>query len=152
MATANPSIPIRLSTSRPSARRILMAGAVAIAASAVANGMLSLILGKVLLAPATFLPLQPVPVVSSTVLAVALGVGLFAALTRVTATPVRTFTVVAAIALPLSLVAPAGAYFANLFPGTTAPLIVGVMSLHICAGLITIAVVRAFGSAGGARS
>jgi hypothetical protein len=151
MATANPSIPIGLSTSRPSTRQILLAGAVAIAASAAANGMLSFVLGKVLSSPATFLPLQPAPVLSSTVVAVAVGVGLFAALTRVSANPIRTFTIIAAIAIPVSLAAPAGAYFANLYPGTTAPRILGVMTLHICAGLITIAVVRACGSAGRAR-
>ncbi|HEY0831210.1 MAG TPA: hypothetical protein VGE99_08705, partial [Candidatus Dormibacteraeota bacterium] len=71
----------------------------------------------------------------------------FAAICRLSARPVRLFTIVASVALVISWAAPLGVYFANAFPGTNASRIFGVMSLHAIAGVITIALLRTYGTA-----
>jgi len=59
----------------------------------------------------------------------------------------RLFTIVASVALVISWAAPLAVYFANAFPGTNASRIVGLMSLHAIAGVVTIAVLRTYGTA-----
>jgi len=54
---------------------------------------------------------------------------------------------VASVALVISWAAPLAVYFANAFPGTNASRIVGLMSLHAIAGVVTIAVLRTYGTA-----
>ena len=73
----------------------------------------------------------------------------FAAIGRLSARPVRVFTIVASVALVVSWAAPLGAYSANAFPGTTASRIAGVMALHAIAGVITIVLLRTYGTAAG---
>ena len=70
----------------------------------------------------------------------------FAAIGRLSARPVRVFTIVASVALVVSWAAPLAVYFANAFPGTNPSRIVGVMSLHLIAGVVTIALLRTYGT------
>jgi predicted aconitase len=71
----------------------------------------------------------------------------FAAICRLSARPVRLFTLVASVALVISWAAPLAVYFANAFPGTSASRVVGIMALHAIAGVITIALLRTYGTA-----
>jgi hypothetical protein len=128
-------------------RRLLAAGVAAAIASALANSAVAAILRGVLDVPAGFAPLQPIAVLSLTIVGVVGAVLVFAVISRLSARPVRLFTIVASVALVISWAAPLAVYFTNAFPGTDASRIVGVMSLHAIAGVITIAVLRTYGTA-----
>jgi glucan phosphoethanolaminetransferase (alkaline phosphatase superfamily) len=128
-------------------RRLLAAGAAAVIGSAVANSAVAALLRGVLNVPAAFSPLQAISVLSLTIVGVIAAVLVFAAICRLSVHPVRLFTIVASVALVISWAAPLAAYFANAFPGTSASRIVGVMSLHAIAGVITIALLRTYGTA-----
>ena len=128
-------------------RRLLAVGAAAVIASALANSVVAALLRGVLDVPAGFAPLQAISVLSLTIVGVIGAVLVFAAICRLSARPVRLFTIVASVALVISWAAPLAAYFANAFPGTNASRIVGVMSLHAIAGVITIAMLRTYGTA-----
>ena len=128
-------------------RRLLAAGAAAVIASAVANSAVAALLRSVLEVPSGFAPLQAISVLSLTIVGVIAAVLVFAAICRLSARPVRLFTIVASVALVISWAAPLAVYFANAFPGTNASRIVGLMALHAIAGVITIAVLRTYGTA-----
>jgi hypothetical protein len=128
-------------------RRLLAAGAAAVIASALANSVVAALLRGVLDVPTGFAPLQAISVLSLTIVGVIVAVLVFAAICRLSARPVRLFTIVASVALVLSWAAPLAAYFANAFPGTNASRIVGLMVLHAIAGVITIALLRTYGTA-----
>jgi len=128
-------------------RRLLAAGAAAVIASAVANSAVAAVLRGVLDVPAGFSPLQAISVLSLTIVGVVAAVLVFAAICRLSVRPVRLFTIVASVALVISWAAPLAVYFANAFPGTNASRIVGLMSLHAIAGVVTIAVLRTYGTA-----
>jgi hypothetical protein len=128
-------------------RRLLAAGVAAAIASALANSAVAAILRGVLDVPAGFAPLQAIAVLSLTIVGVVGAVLVFAVISRLSARPVRLFTIVASVALVISWAAPLAVYFTNAFPGTDASRIVGVMSLHAIAGVITIAVLRTYGTA-----
>jgi hypothetical protein len=128
-------------------RRLLAAGVAAAIASALANSAVAALLRGVLDVPAGFAPLQAIAVLSLTVVGVVGAVLVFAVISRLSASPVRLFTIVASVALVISWAAPLAVYFTNAFPGTDASRIVGVMSLHAIAGVITIAVLRTYGTA-----
>jgi hypothetical protein len=128
-------------------RRLLAAGVAAAIASALANSAVAALLRGVLDVPAGFAPLQAIAVLSLTVVGVVGAVLVFAVISRLSARPVRLFTIVASVALVISWAAPLAVYFTNAFPGTDASRIVGVMSLHAIAGVITIAVLRTYGTA-----
>ena len=125
-------------------RRLLAVGAAAVIASALANSVVAALLRGVLDVPAGFAPLQAISVLSLTIVGAIGAVLVFAAICRLSARP---FTIVASVALVISWAAPLAAYFANAFPGTNASRIVGVMSLHAIAGVITIAMLRTYGTA-----
>jgi hypothetical protein len=127
-------------------RRLLAIGAAAVVASAAANSVVAAILRGVLDVPAGFAPLQAISVLSLTIVGVIAAVLVFAAICRLSVRPVRLFTIVASVALVISWAAPLGAYFANAFPGTNASRIVGVMTLHAIAGVITIVLLRTYGT------
>jgi hypothetical protein len=127
-------------------RRLLVVGAAAVIASAVANSAVAVLLRGVLDVPAGFAPLQAISVLSLTIVGVVAAVLVFAAISRLSARPVRVFTIVAPVALVVSWAAPLAVYFANAFPGTNASRIVGVMSLHLIAGVVTIALLRTYGT------
>jgi hypothetical protein len=128
-------------------RRLLAAGVAAAIASALANSAVAALLRGVLDVPAGFAPLQAIAVLSLTIVGVVGAVLVFAVISRLSARPVRLFTIVASVALVISWAAPLAVYFTNAFPGTDASRIVGVMSLHAIAGVITIAVLRTYGTA-----
>jgi Family of unknown function (DUF6069) len=128
-------------------RRLLAAGAAAVIGSAIANSAVAAVLRSVLDVPAGFSPLQATFVLSLTIVGVTAAVLLFAAICQLSARPVRLFTIVASVALFLSWAAPLAAYFGSAFPGTNARRIVGLMSLHAIAGVITIAMLRTYGAA-----
>jgi hypothetical protein len=127
-------------------RRLLAVGAAAVVASAAANSVVATILRGALDVPAGFAPLQAISVLSLTIVGVIAAVLVFAAICRLSVRPVRLFTIVASVALVISWAAPLGAYFANAFPGTNASRIVGVMTLHAIAGVITIVLLRTYGT------
>ena len=127
-------------------RRLLAVGSVAVIASAAANSAVAALLRGVLSVPAGFSPLQAISVLSLTIGGVIAAVLVFAAICRFSARPVWLFTIVASVALVVSLAAPLAAYFANAFPGTNASRIVGVMSLHAIAGVVTIVLLRTYGT------
>ena len=127
-------------------RRLLAVGAAAVVASAVANSVVAAVLRGIFDVPAGFSPLQAIAVLSLTIVGVTAAVLVFAAMCRLSADPVRVFTIVASVALVLSWAAPLAVYFANAFPGTNAGRVVGVMSLHAIAGVITIAMLRTYGT------
>jgi hypothetical protein len=128
-------------------RRLLAVGAAAVVGSAAATSAVAAVLRGVLDVPAAFAPLQPLAVLSLTIGGVIAAVLVFAAICRLSARPVRLFTIVASVALVISWAAPLAVYFANAFPGTNASRVVGVMSLHAIAGVVTIALLRTYGSA-----
>jgi hypothetical protein len=128
-------------------RRLLAAGAAAVIGSAVANSAVAALLRSVLDVPAGFSPLQAISVLSLTIVGVIAAVLVFAAICRLSVHPVRLFTIVASVALVISWAAPLAVYFANAFPGTNASRIVGLMSLHAIAGVVTIALLRTYGTA-----
>ncbi len=128
-------------------RRLLAAGAAAVVGSAVANSAVAALLRGVLDVPAGFSPLQAISVLSLTVVGVIAAVLVFAAMCRLSVRPVRLFTIVASVALVISWVAPLAVYFSNAFPGTNASRVVGLMFLHAIAGVVTIALLRTYGTA-----
>ena len=133
-------------------RRLLATGAAAVIGSAVANSAVAALLREVLNVPAGFSPLQAISVLSLTIVGVVAAVLVFAAICRLSSRPVRLFTIVASIALVVSWAAPLAVYFANAFPGTNASRIVGLMSLHAIAGVLTIALLRTYGTSIGSRA
>jgi hypothetical protein len=127
-------------------RRLLAAGAAAVIASAVANSAVAALLRGLLDVPAGFAPLQAISVLSLTIVGVTAAVLVFAAICRLSVRPLRLFTIVASIALVVSWAAPLAVYFANAFPGTNASRIAGLMALHAIAGVVTIALLRTYGT------
>jgi len=123
--------------------KILRAGLIAIVAAVVANLIVLVLVRAVLDLPADFPALQFGPIALFTAIGVALGVGVFAIISRVARQPVRTFWIVAMIALIVSLVPnillmlnPA----ASPLPGGSA-LAYGVLSMfHLIAAFVSVPV------------
>jgi hypothetical protein len=121
----------------------LRVGLAAIVAAVVANLVALGVLRAVLDLSADFLPLQFGPIAFFTAVGVALGVVVFAIISRVARQPVRTFWIVAMVALLVSLVPnvllmlnPAAA----LVPGGST-LAYGVLSVfHIIAAFVSVPV------------
>lgn len=83
---------------------ILRVGLAAIVAAVVANLIALVVLRAVLDLPTNFPPLQFGPIALFTAIGVALGVAVFAIISRVARQPVRTFWIVAMVALLVSLI------------------------------------------------
>ncbi len=83
---------------------ILRAGLAAIVAAVMANLIALVLLRTVLDLPTDFPPLQFGPIALFTAIGVALGVAVFAIISRMARQPVRTFWIVALVALLVSLV------------------------------------------------
>jgi hypothetical protein len=151
MATQGAEIPIQQAEPRRVGRRpdlrwrrLLAVGAVAVAASTIANVLIAQALASLFQVPAAFTSLQPGPVASLTVLGVTGAVLVFAALTRLRPDPVRAFTVVATIGLVISW-APDLALYAAGAPGTTVAGILSLMSLHVVAAAIAVFLLGRYG-------
>src|ERR1700730_470977 len=127
-------------------QRLLAVGAAAVIASAVANLAVAAVLRSVLDVPAGFAPLQAISVLSLTIVGVIVAALVVGSFCRWGVRPVGLFTIFAAFALVVSWVAPLAVYFANAFPGTNASRVVGLMALHAIAGVITIALLRTYGT------
>jgi hypothetical protein len=123
--------------------RIWIAGLVAVVGSVVAN-LLTIPLMWALApgVPADFPPFQIGAIAIFTALQVSLGVGVFALIARFTQRPIRTFTLVALVALALSLI-PNLSLAANPaaapFPGGTAAAFLALIIPHFVAAAVTIA-------------
>jgi uncharacterized protein DUF6069 len=126
-------------------RRLLAVGAVAVAASTIANVLIAQALASLFQVPAAFRPLQPASVASLTVLGVTGAVLVFAALNRLRPDPVRAFTVVAAIALLVSWTPDLAVYASGAYPGTTVAGVLSLMSLHVVAAAIAVFLLGRYG-------
>ena len=124
--------------------RLLAVGAGAVAASTIANVLIAQALASLFQVPAAFTSLQTGPVASLTVLGVAGAVVVFAALTRLRPDPVRAFTVVAAVVLPISWI-PDLALYATGAPGATVAGVLSLMSLHVVAAGLAVFLLRRYG-------
>lgn len=132
-----------LTGNTPPISRILRAGLIAIVAAVVANLIVLVLVRTLLNLPADFPALQFAPIALFTAVGVALGVAVFAIISRVARQPVRTFWIVAMIALIVSLVPnillalnPAAAPL----PGGSA-LTYGVLSIfHLIAAFVSVPV------------
>ncbi len=123
--------------------KILRAGLIAIVAAVVVN-LLALVIVRALLdLPADFPALQFGPIALFTAIGVALGVGVFAIISRAARQPARTFWIVAMIALLVSLV-PNLLLMLNPqaapIPGGTAPVFGVLMIFHVIAAFVSVPV------------
>ncbi len=124
-------------------RKILQAGLIAIVAAVAANLLALVIVRAVLDLPADFPALQFGPIALFTAIGVALGVVVFALISRVARQPVRTFWIVAMIALFVSLV-PNLLLMLNPqaapIPGGSALAFGTLMVFHVIAALVSVPV------------
>jgi hypothetical protein len=119
--------------------RLLMVGSGTALATTVANVLIAVALRGWLRVPAVFTPLSVPSVASLTILSMGAAVLVFALLARSRPHPVRTFCIVAAIALPITWIPDLLIWVAGVFPGTTAGGILSLMLLHlVAAGLAVI--------------
>ena len=133
---------------RVEARRLWWAGpvtAVAAAIAAVIVREMGVLVGAV---PPDLMLLQEPSVAISTIVFVLIGTLVFAGITRFARRPVRTFQIVAVVALVLSLFSPITAGvgwspFVTLQPATVAAM----MAMHVAAGLVTIPLLPALARA-----
>ncbi len=126
-------------------RRLLAVGAAAVVTSALANVVVAQALAAILQVPSAFQPLETPTVASFTVVGVTAAILSFAALARLTANPIRAFTILAAIGLVITWVPDVLLYTSGSFPGTTAAGVLSLASLHLVAATIVILLVRRFG-------
>lgn len=141
MSTNSPSTSL---TSNGVARdKLLMAGAASVAAAVVANLVAFFIARAVFDLPAGFPPLSVGAISFLTILGTGLGALVFAWLSRRSATPFRTYRLVAVIALVLSIL-PNFMAAANPamfpFPGGTATAFLVLVLFHIIAAVVSVVV------------
>jgi uncharacterized membrane protein YozB (DUF420 family) len=127
----------------PPLRGIVRAGLVAIVAAVVANLVALVIVRAVTDLPSNFPPLQFGPIAIFTAIGVALGVIVFAIISRAARQPARTFRIVALIALLVSLV-PNILLMINPtaapVPGGSTPAFGMLMIFHVIAALVSVPV------------
>ena len=135
-------------TTRPKAGalRLVAVWAAAFVVSAVGNSIAAAILRGVLNVPSNFAQMSTANVVSITAVGVAAAVIVFAIVVRLASHPVQFFTfVVAPIGLVVSWLFDLALYVTKAFPGTTGRGVIGLMLLHVIAGVITVVLLRAHG-------
>jgi hypothetical protein len=133
---------------RVEARRLWWAGpvtAVVAAVAAVIVREIGVLVGAI---PPDLMLLQEPSVAISTIVFVLIGTLVFAGIIRLTRRPVRTFQIVAAVALVLSLFSPITAGvglspFVTLQPAA----VVATMAMHVAAGLVAIPLLPALARA-----
>jgi predicted membrane channel-forming protein YqfA (hemolysin III family) len=142
------SIRVNSSFTRPNGRRLLQAGLLTIVAAVVANLVVRLLVGALTPIDPAFLPLGFGAITAFTVLGVALGAVVYALIARRAANPARTFTVVAVVALVVSIL-PNLALMANPaaapMPGGTAAYYGLLILFHIVAGVVAIVLLPRLG-------
>lgn len=125
--------------------RIWWAGAIGVAAAVVCNLIVRAVLFALLPLPEQFLPLQPTAIATFTVSGTALAAVVFALVVRFSVTPIRTFRVIAIVALVVSILPNLGLMAnpsAAPFPGGSA-LAFGVLCIFhgiaalVCAAVLT---------------
>jgi hypothetical protein len=130
---------------RPSIGAIAKAGLVAVVLAVVANLAARGLLFALFPLPAEFPPFGLVPIAMLTAVGVSLGVLVYGVISRVSRRPARTFTVVALIALVLSIL-PNLALLVNPnaipfpFPGASSAAFGVLILFHVIAAAVTIAV------------
>jgi hypothetical protein len=134
-----------INTRRASIGTIARAGLVAVVAAVIANIVARFIMFALLPLPAEFPPLQIGAIAFLTTLGVGAGAVVYALITRISRRPNRTFTIVALVALVLSIIPnlalmadPTAAPFP--FPGASSTAFGALIVFHIIAGLIAILV------------
>jgi hypothetical protein len=131
----------REAASRPSGGALLRAGVITVVVAVAANLIARAILGLVMTFDPAFLPLTYGPIAMFTALGVALGSFVFALIARRTAHPNRTWTIIALVALIVSII-PNLALMANPsaapFPGGTAAGFGALIIFHVVAGLVAL--------------
>jgi hypothetical protein len=126
-------------------RRVLTVGAAAVMASTMANVVVAQALAGLLQVPTVFAPLQAPSVASLTVVGVSAAILVFAALARLSANPIRVFTILAAVGLVITWLPDVLLYTSGTFPGTTAAGVLSLMSLHVVAATVVVLLVRRYG-------
>jgi hypothetical protein len=128
-------------SARPSGATLFRAGLITVVVAVVANLVARALLGLFMTFDPAFLPLTYGPIAIFTALGVAVGALVFAFIARRSARPNRTWTIVAVIALIVSIL-PNFASMANPtampFPGGTAGAFAVLIVFHLVAGVIAI--------------
>jgi hypothetical protein len=122
------------------AGQIARNGGLAIALSIVANLILYYVALAVAPSVGEFAMLGPINVVASTILYLIFAIGAFVLVNRFSSTPIRTYRIVATIALLLSLFPPIAAGqggIPNIAPASTATVITLIL-MHIISAAITV--------------
>lgn len=144
--SASDSIDRGMTTKPATTGKILLAGLAAIVAAIVANLILRAILTPLLGLSPTLLPFQIPSIIFFTLLGTGLGLLVFLLIYRLSSNPIRTFTIVAIVALIISILPnlglmanPSAAPFPGGTPGDFAVLIV----YHIVAAIVFVGVLTA---------
>lgn len=123
--------------------KLLSASALSVGGAAVANAIAYFFVNLFYDAPAGFAPLTLPPILIFTVVGTSLGALVFWFLSRRSATPVRTYRIVALIALIVSIVPNIAAYFnPSLFPipgGEPAAFLVLIL-FHVVAAVVSVSI------------
>ncbi len=139
MSTLNP--PVTLSK-KVAPGKLLWVGPLAVVASVAANLVVRFIAVALLNPPAEFLPLSVAQPVTFTVVGVTLAVIAFAIVARFAPDPIRTYQIVAAVALVVSFV-PDILLLVNAnsapFPGVNVGTIGALLLMHVMAWAISVA-------------
>jgi hypothetical protein len=120
--------------------RIGRNGLLAIAVSLVANLILYYLALAIAPSVGDFAMLGPINVVASTILYLLVAIGAFILVNRYTSRPVRTYRIVAVIALLLSFIPPISAGLGgipNIAPASTATVITFIL-MHIISAAVTV--------------
>lgn len=117
-------------------RRLWWAGPMTILTVVIANCIVRVIGISVLKISPRFLPLMWGPVIAASLIGTIGAVIIFAVVARVACQPIRTFQLIAGIALILSFLPDMGLLLINL-PGTNAPAVAILMTMHIVTTILS---------------
>jgi cell division protein FtsW (lipid II flippase) len=152
VATSIPKVKLRESSvvgastsQRTSWQRLLVVGASLALVAAVANVAVATALRSWLQVPAGFQPLTLPFVAFFTVVGMIAATAAFAWIVQTRPNPIRTFVVIAAVGLFLSLLPDLAIGVLGVFSGTTAAGIVSLMALHVVAAACAVAILTRFG-------
>jgi hypothetical protein len=118
--------------------QLVRVGALAIAASIVANLIIRIIFVNLLGIGQEFPPLGWGPPIIFTIMGVVGAVIVFAVIARFARRPIRLFRIIALVVLVLSLLPDLMLLSANAMPGTSLGSVIALMLMHVAAGAITI--------------
>jgi hypothetical protein len=135
-----------LSRPRIAVGRVALATLGAIVASIVVNLLIMAMTRALFPIPAEFLPLSAPPIILFTTFFIAIAGLVFLLVDRLSRNPVRAYTIVAVIALVLSLVPDFG-LLANPagMPGATPAGVWGLIAMHVVSAVITVVALTRYG-------